>query len=126
MPGLFLSSVDHHFIAVDGVGKVWADGFFGDTTDFQVKGLFDLVLNSHQLEEAFWAGDPYQDIDITFCSGFSPGIRAKDGNSLCIVLSQYCNDGLTDLLFLILRPVIYRTSPGILTFNIIPRSSSVF
>ena len=87
MPNLLVSSEDHHFIAADRVDKVWADGFFGDKIDFHMKSLFDLVFNSHELEEAFWAGEPYQNVDITFCSGFSPRIRAKDGNSLYLAQS---------------------------------------
>jgi len=71
MRGLLASSVDHQFIAVDGVGNVRTNSFFSDKIDFQVKGLPDLIFDPHQLEEAFWAGEPDEDVDVAFFPGFA-------------------------------------------------------
>jgi len=101
MPGLPVSSKDHHFIAVNRACDMGADSLLGHEIDFHVDGLPDLVFDLYQLDQAFWAGKPDQDVNIAARSVFSTGIGTKDSDPLSAMPGKNCNNRLPDLLLLV-------------------------
>ena len=69
MPGLPVSSKDHHFIAVNGTSDMGADSILCHEIDFHMDGLSDLVFDLYQLDQAFWPCKSDQDVNIAAISG---------------------------------------------------------
>jgi hypothetical protein len=98
MPGLLVSSKDHHFIAVNRAGDMRSDSLLCQEIHVNVDGLPDLVSDLHKLDQAFWPGKPDPDINIAAAPGFSSGIRPEDSDPLSAIAGQDSNYKITDLL----------------------------
>jgi len=71
-----------------------------------VKSPGKLVLDPDELKEAFFAGEPDQDIEIARRVGGSPRIGAEDRDPLGIVSGEYRDDSP--------RAALVSVRPGIL------------
>jgi hypothetical protein len=110
MPGLLVSSKDHHFIAVDRACDMRADSLPGHEIDFHMDGLLDFVFDLYKLDQAFWPGSSDQDVKIASTFGFSPGGGPKDSNPLSAKPGQNCHNSLP-IFFFSVRPAILPDLP---------------